>query len=70
MNSYSRYEICKIAYKLEKKGYEVLRIHTDSIITNAPKEKIDIGTKLGQFKIEKIYKKFQIESFMKIHEIF
>jgi hypothetical protein len=68
MNSYSRYEIGKIAYKLEKKGYEVLRIHTDSIITNAPKEKIDIGTKLGQFKIEKCYKELEIESFVKIHE--
>jgi hypothetical protein len=49
----ARLRLLKQAKKCEKKGYEVVFSHTDSIITDAPESLFDIGKEIGQWKVEK-----------------
>ena len=66
INSYGRLVMGMKIHNLEKKGFDVIRIQTDSLITNAPKEyfKIEVG-KLGKFKFEEEYENIEIVNFVK-----
>ena len=50
--AYGRYRLLKQIKKIENEGYKVIYAHTDSIITDAPKELFDLGTDIGQWKHE------------------
>jgi hypothetical protein len=51
--AYARYRLLKQIHEIEEKGYEVIYAHTDSIITDCPKKYFDIGSDIGQWKLEK-----------------
>jgi hypothetical protein len=51
--AYARYRLLKQVYEIEKKGFKVIYAHTDSIITDASPENFDIGSDIGQWKLEK-----------------
>lgn len=61
MLSYARYIIGKLSSKIKKQNYDVIRIHTDSITTNCPPEKMNeikkIDKQIGNLKIEKEFNK-------------
>lgn len=57
--SYGRLILGNKIHQIEKMGYDVVRVQTDSIVTNAPPEIFNIGVELGKWKIEKKYKNFQ-----------
>lgn len=51
--AYGRYRLLKQIHRVEKKGYKVLYAHTDSIITDCPEKYFNMGTNIGQWKLEK-----------------
>lgn len=50
--AYGRYRLLRQVRALEKKGFDVIYCHTDSIVTNANDTHFDIGTEIGQWKLE------------------
>jgi hypothetical protein len=69
INSLARLVMGLKINKLENKGYNVIRVQTDSIITNAPPEHFNVSKKLGKFKLEKEYEDIKIVNFIELGEI-
>jgi len=72
--SFSRLTMGRIAHKVMKKGYKVVKINTDCIVTDAPEKwfdkKFNISDKIGHFKIEKKFEgKHIINGLHKIDKI-
>ena len=51
--AYARKCLYEMVMTCVNKGFNVVYCHTDSIITNAPESLFDIGTGIGQWKIDK-----------------
>ena len=63
--SSGRSKIGKIAFVIQEDGYKVIKIHTDSILTNCKPDEMenyfDLDNQIGHLKVEKTYKsKFKI----------
>jgi hypothetical protein len=58
ITSYGRLILGLKIHTLEQKGHKVIRVQTDSIVTTQIKD-LNIGTSLGQWKIENTYRNFQ-----------
>lgn len=72
--SYSRLLMGKIAIQLWEQKYTVEKINTDCIVTNAPQKVMnsiwEIGTELGQFKLEKTFDgKWKIKNLHKFEQL-
>ena len=73
--SYQRWQLLKnIVIPLEKSGYEVYKIKTDGVLTNAPEEEMSkiykLGSDIGQLKVEKNYTgKFEIINTIVLNEL-
>jgi hypothetical protein len=52
--SYARLRLLKQIKKVEDKGMSVVYAHTDSIICNKCDNLFELGTDIGQFKLEKV----------------
>jgi hypothetical protein len=52
-----RYNLSKVCFEVIKKGYKIVRVHTDSILTNMKPDEFSkiatIGNEIGQWKIDK-----------------
>lgn len=68
--SYARYKISQYSQGVVEEGYDVIRVHTDSILTNCPPKEMeefyDIDKSIGSIKLEKSLKDFTITHVNKI----
>lgn len=68
-----KHMITKLLKPLIDCGYDIVQINTDGFITNCLPEKMNeiytIGQEMGQLKIEKVYKDFQVFNVKKILEV-